>query len=576
MKKISTLALMAFFTCLSAMAQIDLGNIQFSLGEGKKINPITGKILVTFPNVTGVDDPASTSFVLEGNFNGDNEFDGMEATFAEGVLLELGDFGLEPSTDYALNITSVKVEGVECAADGGYTLNFATRSAERKMSWVFKIDEESVAKIKENEAAGENGVGTIWSVLGENLRHYYHVKMNDDEMMLDENTPLPMTEDLTFQAGADKIYVGDVVTTTHQDRLAFNANNLYMTIPDCKVGDIITFNANRATGASATKFTCIQALGGAAIAPEGFVSESGLQDSIQLGSSFANFKFKSQVDGDIKFLVSQCLLKSVTIEEAIEEVPVKYSVVAAYTPEDGEPVVLKTLVSDAEAIAGSTVKVNYSYWLADEAGNVYTHGTKGTPMEESFDLRNDTTFYINYAKTAMEGAVYISEGEDIEGALLCTHANVVIRSSNAKAAYFEEDVKLTTLQPGTYKVKAIVFDGAKTAGHVVTLYTGAEDVEENEIYLAATATNWTEAESDLLTITEPTDITLKAGGNGDKGLDIIVIYASTDAPDDPEDPSAIVDVNAAQKVTTHKVVKGDQILIVTEAGTFNAAGVLVK
>ena len=573
MKKFSTLAVMAFLFCLSAMAQVELGGIKFSLGEGKKISPKTGKISITFPNVTGVDDPTSTNFVLEGNFGEGYEFDGLEATFAEGVTLDLVDFELEPSTNYTLTITSVKVGGVECAADGGYTLNFATRGAERKMEWVFKIDEESVAKIKENEAAGEDGVGTIWKVLVADARHYYNVKMNDDEMMLDENTPLPMTEDLTFQAGAEKIYVGDVVTTTYQDRLSFNANNLYMTIPDCKVGDIITFNANRATTASASKFTCIQALGGAAIAPEGFVSATGVQDSIQLGSSFANFKFKSQVNGDIKFLVSQCLLKSVTIEEAIEEVPVKYNIVAAYTPEGGERVVLKTLVSDAEAIAGSTVKVNYSYWLADEAGNVYTHGTKGTPMEESFDLRSDTTFYINYAKTAMEGAVYISEGEDIEGALLCTHANVVIRSSNAKAAYFEENVKLVTLQPGTYKVKAIVFDGAKTASHVVTLYTGAEDVEENEIYLAATATNWTEAESDLLTITEPTDVTLKAGGNGDKGLDCIVIYASTDAPDDPD---AIVEVEAAQKTAVRKVLKNGQILFETEAGVFNTAGVQVK
>lgn len=575
MKKISTLAFMAFFFCLSAMAQIELGNIQFSLGEGKKINPITGKILVTFPNVTGVADPTATSFALEGDFGEGYEFDGIEGSFAQGALLELADFELEPSTNYTLTISAVLVNGENLAPEGGYTLNFATRGAERKMSYVFTIDEESVAKIKENEAAGEDGVGSIWSVLQADIRHYYHVKMNNDEMMLDETTPLPMTEDLTFTAGADKIYVGDVVTKTHQDRLAFNANNLYMTIPDCKEGDIITFNANRATTASATKFTCIVAMNGAAIAPDGFVSASGVQDSIQLGSSFANFKFKSQVNGDITFLVSQCLLKSVTIEEAIEEVPCTYNVVAAYTPEGGERIVLKELVGTTTGVAGETIKgVYYPYWLADADGNVYTHGTKGAEFTETFDLRSDTTFVINYAKTAMEGAVYLSEGEDIEGALLCTHANVIIRSSNGKAAYFDEDVKLTTLQPGTYKVKAIVFDGAKTASHVVTLYTGAEDVEENEIYLAATATNWTEAESDLLTITEPTDITLKAGGSSEKGLDCIVIYASTDAPDDPDGITEIE--NGVQKTATRKVFKGGKIVIETKNGTFNVAGVQVK
>ena len=573
MRKISTLVFMAFFSCLAAMAQVELGDIQFSLGEGKKINPNNGKILVTFPNATGVADPTTTQFVLEGNFgNDDTAFDGMEGTFAEGVVFDLSDFGLEPATDYTLTITSVKVDGTECAAEGGYALNFKTRGAERKMAWTFTIDEESVAKIKADDGNVEGGAGAYWSVIGVDQRHYYHIAMNNEEMMLDATTPLPMTEDLTFTAGADKIYVGDVVDTKHQDRLAFNANNLYMTIPDCKVGDIITFNANRATTASATKFTCIQAQNGGAIAPDGFVSATGIQDSIQLGSSFTNFKFKAQVDGDITFLVSQCLLKSLTIEEGIAEIPCTYNIVAAYTAEDGTTTVLKQLVAETEDIAGSTVKANYPYWLADAEGNVYTHGAKGSEFVEAFDLKGDTTFVINYAKTAMEGAVYLSEGEDIPGAIECTHANSAIRSSMGKAGYVTEDTKLVTLQPGTYKIRAIIFDAAKTASYVCTLAKG--EGEENEIYLSATATNWTDAESELLTITEPTDITLKAGGNEEKGLDVIVIYASTDTPDDPD---AIVEVETtAQKAAVRKVIKNGQIAIETKNGTFNVVGVQVK
>ena len=139
-----------------------------------------------------------------------------------------------------------------------------------------------------------------------------------------------------------------------------------------------------------------------------------------------------------------------------------------------------------------------------------------------------------------------------------------------KAGYVLEDTKLVTLQPGTYKIRAIIFDAAKTASHIVTLTKG--EGEENEIYLNATATNWTEAESDLLTITEPTDITLKAGGNEEKGLDVIVIYAASDELTD-----AIVDVEAgAQKAAVRKVLKGGQIVFETEAGTFNTAGVQVK
>ena len=140
-----------------------------------------------------------------------------------------------------------------------------------------------------------------------------------------------------------------------------------------------------------------------------------------------------------------------------------------------------------------------------------------------------------------------------------------------KAGYVLEDLKLVTLQPGTYKIRAILFDAGKTPGYVCTLTKG--EGEENEIYLSATATNWTEAESDLLTITEPTDITLKAGGSENTGVDVIMIYASEDAP---EDPDAVVDVRSAQKVAVRKVVKDGQILIETAAGIVNVAGIQVK
>ena len=55
MRKISTLAFLAFFSCLSAMAEVVLGDIKFSIADGSKLNPMTGKITVSFPNVAGVD-----------------------------------------------------------------------------------------------------------------------------------------------------------------------------------------------------------------------------------------------------------------------------------------------------------------------------------------------------------------------------------------------------------------------------------------------------------------------------------------------------------------------------------------
>lgn len=573
MKRISTLAIVAFFFCLSTMAQVVLGDINFSLKEGQKISPKTGKITVTFPNVSGVADPTATNFAIAGAFN-DIDFDGLEGSFASGVTLDLAEFELQPATAYVLKITSVKVSDTELAPAEGYTLNFKTRGAERKMEWTFTIDEASVAKILEDENAEGNetaGIGTYWSVITANQRHYIHQKLDHSEVMLDANTPLPMTEDLLFTINADKVYVGDVTDTKYTNSLVFNANAQQITIPDCQEGDVITFNSCKyATKPSTSKFPVIVALNGGAIAPDGLVSSSGLQDSIDVPKNATNLRFEVVVAGDVSFTIGQCNLTGITISEAQPKLPRNYNVVAAYVDEDNMTV-LKELVSKTEGITGSTYKVNYPYWLTDTEGKVYTHGAKGSEFIEAFELKNgegDTTFVINYAKTEYEGVVFLSEGEDLEGAVLCTSNNAAVRSSMGKAGYVTEDLKLVTLQPGTYKIRAILFDADKEPAYICTLTKGAG--EENEIYLSAVSTNWTEAESDLLTITEATDITLKAGGGDNHGVDVIMIYAAT------EDPDGILEVKSAKNAAVRKVVKNGQVLIETEAGIFNALGVQMK
>ena len=575
MKKITTLAFMAFFVCLGAMAQVELGDIHFSIANGKKVNPNNGKITVTFPNVTGVEDPTATTFVLEGNFgNEDLAFDGVEGTFAEGITFDLVEFELQPSTEYTLNITSVKVNGVELAAEGGYALNFKTRGTERKTSWTFQIDQETKDKIIADDgndpAFNESNGGTYWKCIKTDERHFIHQTLRDSEIMLDADNILPVTEDLTFTAGTDKMFVGDL-TGSFAGLLVFNATNLTMTIPDCKVGDVITFNGVNATKGNSSKQTCIQALNGGAIAPEGLVSSTGLQDSIWVNAN-ANYKFEVQVDGDLTFLFGNFRMKSITISEAQEKKPCKYNVVAVYEGEEST-IVLKELVTETEAMSGTSVKMQFPYWLKDEEGNVYQHAAISKEFNTSFELNSDTTYVLSYTKTDMEGAVYLSEGEDIPGATACTQANAAIRSSMSKAGYVTEDTKLVTLQPGSYKIRAILFDAAKEPNYICTLTKG--EGEENEIYLSASATNWTNAESDLLEITEPTDITLKAGGGESQGIDVIVIYASTDAPDDP-DAIQTVGSKAQRSFNVYKVAKDGQILIETEYGTVNAAGRQVK
>ena len=578
MKRIFTLSLVMLLTCMCAMAQVVLGDIKFSLGEGKKISPTTGKILVTFPDVTGADE--SATFVMTGSFGSEETaWDGVEGTFASGVTFDLAEFELQPSTEYALTITSVKVDGAECAAEGGYVLHFVTRGAERKMSWTFAVsdDEASLEQILTEATANSSeetpDAAKYQLVKNPSDGRIYVPACNYSEIMLPDGTQLPMTEDLMFKFGAKSFYLADKSYSKNPNRICFNNNNLIMVIPDCKEGDVITLNALY----SSKNKGWIQAMNGCAIAVDGIESSTGLQDSIRTTDKAANYKFEVQKDGDVELKFGNTFLLTINIEEAKPKVTRNYNIVAQYSS-DEETVVLKELVAETSGTTGSTIKVNYPYWLADAKGNVYTHGTKGSEFVEAFDLKNnegeneDTTFVVSYKKTDYTDAVYLSEGEDIEGAILCTNENAAIRSSMGKAGYVNEDTKLVTLQPGTYKIRAVIFDGNKTPNYVVTLAKG--EGEENEIYLSSTATNWTETESDLITITEPTDITLKAGGTESKGLDVIMIYPSTDAPDDPD--GIVVAKAADEKTAVRKVAKNGQIVIETPAGTFNAVGAQVK
>ena len=583
MKKIFTLAFLAFFSCLSTFAEVELGAVKFSLGEGKKISPTTGKITISFPNATGLEGSGIGGFIAEGNFGSEETaFDGLEGSFSDGLTLDLSEFELTPSTNYTLTITSVKVGGVEKAPEGGYVLHFVTRGAERKTSWVFTIDEASsaqiVAEATANPAGDGEDVSKYMDILksGNSTKRYYVPAKNYEEITLPDGSLLPMTEDLTFKFGNKLFYVGKYNDGSYKDLIAFNGNNQFMVIPDCQEGDVITFYANRATSGSTSKQTCIQAMYGGAIAPDGLEASTGVKDSIWLGSSYANFKFEVQTAGDITFRFSNCLLKTIDIAPGLPKVPRNYRVVAGYKEND-VVTELKELVPLTAGTTGSTIKANYPYWVKDSGGNVYTHGARGSEFVEALDLKYygenaDTTLVIYYAKTDMTGAVYLSEGEDIPGAIRCTSDNAVVRSSMAAAGYVQEDTKLVTLQPGTYKIKAVLFDASSTPNYVCTLTKG--EGELNEILLAASLVNFSETTSDLITITEPTDITLKAGGSATQGLDAIVIYASTDAPDDPDGIETVK--SSAQKTGVRKVLKNGQILIKTENGTYNVVGAQVK
>ncbi len=554
MNKISTLAFMAFFCCMSAMAQVVLGDIKFSIKDGAKLNPTTGKITVTFPDVTGVEDPTAAKLFIAGNFGPENDFD-AEGTLASGITIDFADdYGLEASSEYTLTITSVKVDGTELAVEGGYKLNFKTRGTERKLSWAFQTD----AKVEEMiaEALGTEG-NDYWSIASKG-RICSKVCFTDEEVTLDGSTVIPFLEDLLItNVNATGMLIGQTASSAN-NRLHLAQPKNKVVVPDCAIGDKVAIkfgyvDTKKEYSVQIPNATCEQATNAA-------------KDSVPSPKSPAVYVFEVHTPGDMTIIVNNSCLYSIDITPKSDE-KFKYSVVA----QDAEGVDIKTLVSETEAQAGDIVEAVYPYWLKTADNKLVTYGKKGNPFVYSATVKSDTTFVLTYKNTDFTDVVYLSEGEDIQGATLCTNGNAEARSSMKKAGYVTEDTKLVTLQPGTYKIRVVLFDANKTASYQCTLTKG--EGEENEIVFTASDTNFDEQESDLLTITEPTDITLKAGGGDNQGLDIIAIYASTDAP---EDPDGINEVKDTKKVVARKVAKDGRILIQTAAGTFNAVGVQVK
>lgn len=506
-----------------------IGFATWSLKDGGKIRP-SKDILLSFPNAdptvfTSADEieVAGTLTAVEGE---PIEFDGLGGNFVDGIVIPLGDLEAEENTDYVLNISSVLVNGTDYAPKAGFTLNFSTRAAERKLSWTFVIDEASSTLIQSDIDLGD--AAKYWTLTSGDDNGYqraYTKARNYEPMMLPDETELPMTEQLLFKTGDSKVYVGNANNPAkdYNKAIVFNANDIIMVIPDCTPGDIIKFNAKYATKSSSSKRTYIKAIDGAALAINGLESSSGLVDSLQVGSSYTDYKFTVQTEGDVAFYCSQMWLKTIEISEAKPIVDCKYVVNASYTDDEGTKVI-KNVATEQVGKTNDAIVMPYSYWVTDDEGKLYTHGAKGTEFSEMFDLQSDTTFTINYKKLEPEGfvkVVYLTEAEDLEGTVLCTSGNAAVRSSNKKAAYTESDITLCTLEPGDYKIKLVIFDAQKTASQVESFMVGEEPYD-----FMASATNFDEQESDVITVTTPTPVVWKGHeATENAGLDIVMIYA---------------------------------------------------
>lgn len=540
-----------------------LGEPVYSLKNGSKINPSTVEFTMTFPKAANVAEDAIVTIEgycgpagLDEGEKDNYVFDGVEFMLGEGLTFTFSDYidgGLLENTNYEFYLTKLVVDGYEAlnkeAAEGEqlYLLSFETTGPgiEEPRAWEFHNTAEDAEALA---AAVELG---YWNASSKG-RYSVSTKMfanGNRTLLIAEGTLLRITDGLEFTMSNDN----DILVGTpegNNDRLQLGGGAPNLIIPSCNAGDEVTIKGLWSTKNNST------------ITINNGTAEDGT-NTITLTGSSAEYKITVSENGDLVLASKNVVYQAVSVfPSTIQKETVQYTINAV----DEEGNVLKKL-DEGKGKTNDKIEVAYSHYVADAAGNVYTAGSIGTPFTSTFTLSAEGIYNVTYKKcTYITDAVLCVEGEDIEGTTLLTTGNMGVRASNQKAAYNENDIVLATLQPGTYKIKAGLFD-VKPISYVATFTLGnASDIE-----LASTADNLSEVESDLITVTEATELIWKAGGDDKRGLDYIVVYPSEDAPDDPTGISGVYGTTATQAQPV-KVMKNGRVVVESANGTYTVAG----
>ena len=568
MKKIFTLIVLALFMSLSAMADWSLGNLAYNIKEGATVRMskvMKSGIKVTFPEVTDNKySDVTLSAVLIPETGDEILLEGVAGTYKDGVVFK--EFGeLQNDMKYTFKLTEfIAGEGEEIAWEEGTepTLTFTVKDVERKLSWnlaqtVTAEEEEAINAI----AAQENG---RWAISGKGNKSRFQLMtdLNEEILTIDGNTPISMTDGLYITTKAKNLLVSQTTGSYKRLHLAQKGNKVL--IPDCNVGDKVAIKFGYVDTKNEHPIQIPNAP-----CPD---ATNEAKDSVASGKSVALHVFKVEKEGDLEIIVNNSVITSIEITPFSNE-KYKYTVVA----KDPEGNVLKTIKTETEGAAGDVVSVPYNYWLMNAEGKVFTYGARGSEFKQDFTLKSDTTFVIEYKDAEISGGVYCMEGEDLVTADsvtvgLITHQNVGVRCSNRAAAYNTKDVELCKLNADTYKIQAALFDNAK-GNSIYNFYVGTDSIG-----LMSTSDNMSLAESSLITVTEDnTPVIWKAGTSESKGLDAIIIYASTDTPEpEPGEGTGINDVTVSGKAKAKKMVRNGQIIIVKGNNEYNVVGSQIK
>ena len=223
----------------------------------------------------------------------------------------------------------------------------------------------------------------------------------------------------------------------------------------------------------------------------------------------------------------------------------KYSVVAV--DEAGE--LIQTLNSGSN-FEGESFKVPYNKYVLNNADNtLYASDATSKEYNKSITLsENEMQVKVTFKKTDITDVVYLQEAEDIWGLTKATNGNTGIRSSNSASAYAaEEDVEITGLSTGKYKLTAVICDATKNAGSTFSFAVAEDTIAK----ITATEVNWFAGTSEEFTVIgNDVQVKLLKGGNANQAVDLIYIQKTGIVP-----PTEVANIAALKDVQEGMEVK---------------------
>ena len=284
--------------------------------------------------------------------------------------------------------------------------------------------------------------------------------------------------------------------------------------------------------ASATNYTVkyVDAAGNEIKTSSTYVAESGLVPPLTESDKDAIYN----EDKTVKYVYDSDDASSLTIAaDGSTVVTIKFREAAKWNytfnavDEEGNP--LQEGIVKGTNFEGETFDVGYPYAINVD-GTLYTSDKlssdkKGYYLSYTLEADNQVKD-ITFKPTTTTDIVFLSEAENIDGLTKATNNNTFVRSSNGGSAYAAEaDVEITKLQPGKYKLTAVICDATKNAGSEWNFLAG----ENNIFNFTASTVNWAQGTSEEFEVNAETPIYLVKGGNANQAVDFIYIQKTGDA-----------------------------------------------